>query len=123
SGVIVSISSIGGQRAHRPGLPYDITKGAIDAMTRALALDLAPDGIRVNAIAPGPIHTERSAQSTIARIDEIAGRVPLNRLGKPLEIGAAVAFLASDDAAYITGQVLNVDGGVTAQLSPPGMWI
>lgn len=120
-GAIVNISSIGGQRAHRPGLPYDITKGGIDAMTRALALDLAP--IRVNAIAPGPIETERTMAGNFDRVSAVAGRVPLNRLGGAVEIGSAVAFLASSDAAYITGQVLNVDGGVTAQLSPPGLWI
>lgn len=123
SGAIVNISSIGGQRAHRPGLPYDLTKGGIDAMTLALALDLAPDGIRVNAIAPGPIETERTMAGNFDDLAAVAGRVPLNRLGGTVEVGAAVAFLASDDAAYITGQVLNVDGGVTAQLSPPGLWI
>jgi len=122
-GNIVNISSVGGQRAHRPGLPYDITKGGIDSMTRALALDLAPDGIRVNAIAPGPIETEKTMAGNFDKLSAVAGRVPLNRLGGTTEIGAAVAFLASDDAAYITGQVLNVDGGVTAQLSPPGLWI
>ena len=122
-GSIVSISSIGGQRAHRPGLPYDMAKGGIDGMTRAMAIDLAPDGIRVNAVAPGPIHTEQSMVVKLAGSDEVPGRVPLGRLGLPVEVGAAVAFLASDDAAYITGQVLNVDGGVTTQLSPPGLWI
>ena len=122
-GSIVNISSVGGQRAHRPGLPYDITKGGIDAMTRALALDLAPDGIRVNAIAPGPIETEQTMAGNFDHVSAVAARVPLNRLGATTEIGAAVAFLASDDAAYITGQVLNVDGGATAQLSPPGLWI
>ena len=122
-GNIVNIGSIGGQRAHRPGLPYDITKGGVEAMTRALALDLAPYGIRVNAVAPGPIITERTMAANFDAVSVVAGRVPLNRLGGTTEIGAAVAFLASADAAFITGQVLNVDGGVTAQLSPPGLWI
>src|SRR5690606_5494678 len=78
-GNIVSISSVGGQRAHRPGLPYDMAKGGIDGMTRAMALDLAPDGIRVNAIAPGPILTERTIVAKLAQTDEVPGRVPLGR--------------------------------------------
>ena len=119
-GNIVNISSVGGLRAHRAGLPYDVTKGALDSMTRAMALDLAREGIRINAIAPGAIQNERTSSLDDPTIEALAQRIPLARLGLPLEIGAAVAFLASDDASYITGQVLYVDGGVTAQLSPPG---
>lgn len=115
-GSIINISSLGGLRAHWTGLPYDMTKGAIDAMTRAMALDLASYAIRVNAVAPGAILTEHSAPDRQAT----AGRIPLARFGSPLEIGNAVAFLASDDARYITGQILYVDGGLMAQLSPPG---
>jgi NAD(P)-dependent dehydrogenase (short-subunit alcohol dehydrogenase family) len=113
-GSIVSISSVGGGRAHWNGLPYDVTKGGIDAMTRAMSLDLANVGIRVNAIAPGWI-TDRDP--TNSQVRELAHRIPADRPGKTLEIGAAVAFLASDDAAYITGHILFVDGGLTAQLS------
>ncbi len=120
-GSIINISSVGGIRAHWSGLPYDMSKGAIDAMTRAMALDLARNGIRVNAVAPGAIFTGRGGlQPDDARLQAIAERIPLARFGVPLEIGSAVAFLASEDAAYITGQVLYVDGGITAQLSPPG---
>jgi 3-oxoacyl-[acyl-carrier protein] reductase len=118
-GNIIHISSVGGLRAHWRGLPYDVTKGAIDAMTRAMALELAAYGIRVNAIAPGAIRTERIPARDHPRVQEFAQRVPLARFGLPLEIGAAVAFLASPDASYITGQVIYVDGGITAQLSPP----
>ena len=114
-GNIVHISSVGGLRAHRPGLPYDLTKGAIDAMTRAMAIELAEYGIRVNAVAPGPIVTERSYPYILS----LAGRVPMGRCGTPLEIASVVAFLASDEASYITGQVIYVDGGVTAQLGTP----
>jgi NAD(P)-dependent dehydrogenase (short-subunit alcohol dehydrogenase family) len=113
-GNIVSISSVGGARAHWDGLPYDVTKGGIDAMTRAMALDLANEGIRVNAIAPGWI-IDRDPKDP--EVQELAHRIPTDRPGKTLEIGAAVAFLASDDAAYITGHILFVDGGLSVQLS------
>ncbi len=120
-GVIVNLSSVGATRAHHDGVPYDVTKGAIDAMTRAMAVDLGRHGIRVNAVAPGVTITHRS--TTLP--DSPAGRtmidgIPLRRFGSVGDIAATVAFLASDDASYITGQVLVVDGGITAQLSPGG---
>jgi NAD(P)-dependent dehydrogenase (short-subunit alcohol dehydrogenase family) len=115
-GNIIHISSVGGVRAHWTGLPYDVTKGAIDAMTRAMALELAEHGIRVNAVAPGATWTERTPAPDHPRHQAITQRVPLGRFGLPLEIGAAVAFLASPEADYITGQVLYVDGGITVQL-------
>jgi NAD(P)-dependent dehydrogenase (short-subunit alcohol dehydrogenase family) len=119
-GNIVNISSVGGLRAHWSGLPYDVTKGGLDAMTRAMALDLAQEGIRINGIAPGAIYKEGTPIPDEARFQAIAERIPMGRFGRSLEIGAVVAFLASADASYITGQTLYVDGGVTAQLSPPG---
>ncbi len=119
-GSIINISSVGGFRAHWTGHPYDLTKGALDTMTRAMALDLAQIGIRMNAIAPGAIATERSAPPDAPWIEPVSQRIPMGRFGTTLEIGAMVAFLASEDASYITGQVMYVDGGVTAQLSPPG---
>ena len=115
-GNIVHISSVGGLRAHWSGLPYDVTKGAIDGMTRAMALELAAHGIRVNAVAPGAIRTERTPAPGDPRLQAINRRIPLGRFGLALEIGAAVAFLASPDAGYITGQVIYVDGGITVQL-------
>ena len=119
-GNIVNISSIGGQRAHWRGLPYDVTKGAMDAMTRAMSLDLAPLGIRMNAVAPGPIRTERTLPADDPANQALVGRVPMGRMGSVEEIGAVVAFLASSDSSYITGQIISVDGGVSVQLSPPG---
>jgi NAD(P)-dependent dehydrogenase (short-subunit alcohol dehydrogenase family) len=120
SGVIVNISSVGGERAHWAGLPYDLTKGAINSMTRAMALELAPDGIRVNAVAPGAIRGWRTPPPDNDKVRALSARIPLGRMGTDLEVAAVVAFLASDEATYITGQILSVDGGVTAQLSPPG---
>jgi NAD(P)-dependent dehydrogenase (short-subunit alcohol dehydrogenase family) len=115
-GNIIHITSVGGLRAHWRGLPYDVTKGALDAMTRAMALELAEYGIRVNAVAPGATRTERTPPSDDPRAQAVARRVPLGRYGLPLEIGAAVAFLASPEASYIIGQVIYVDGGLTIQL-------
>ena len=118
-GSLIHISSVGGLRAHWRGLPYDLTKGALDAMTRAMALDLAEYGIRVNAVAPGfTIRYERLGTLREDSRLKVIPRIPLHRAGTPLDIGAAVAFLASEDASYITGQILYVDGGITAQLSP-----
>jgi len=118
-GSLIHISSVGGLRAHWRGLPYDLTKGALDAMTRAMALDLAEYGIRVNAVAPGFTPRNKSLNSRQEEFRSKAiPRIPLHRAGTPLDIAAAVAFLASDDASYITGQILYVDGGITAQLSP-----
>ncbi len=118
-GSIIHISSVGGLRAHFPGLPYDATKGALDSMTRVMGIELAQHGIRVNAIAPGAIYTENRMPLDHPKMQEYARRIPANRLGMPMEIGSVVAFLASDDASYINGQIIYVDGGITAQLSPP----
>jgi NAD(P)-dependent dehydrogenase (short-subunit alcohol dehydrogenase family) len=110
-GSIVNISSIGGTQAHWAGMPYDLTKGALNMMTMAMALELAEFHIRVNAVAPGAIRTAEMPE-------EYRARIPMLRAGNPLEIGAAIAFLVSEDASYITGTILPVDGGVLAQLYP-----
>lgn len=119
-GNIIHISSVGALRAHEMGLPYDVTKGAINAMTRAMAIDLSEYNIRVNAIAPGVTHTYRWSNAEHDAIQAVLGRIPLRRFGTVSDISAMVAFLASSEASYITGQILYVDGGITAQLSPPG---
>jgi NAD(P)-dependent dehydrogenase (short-subunit alcohol dehydrogenase family) len=118
-GNIIHISSVGGLRAHFPGLPYDATKGALDSMTRVMGIELAQYGIRVNAIAPGAIFTEFRLPLDHPKMKEYAERIPLNRFGMPVEIGNTVAFLSSNEASYIIGQVIYVDGGLIAQLSPP----
>ncbi len=119
-GSIVNISSVGAIRAHQRGLPYDVTKGAINAMTRAMAIDLGMYGIRVNAIGPGLTHTYRTdpARDTAA-YRAAADRVPLRRFGTPSDMASTVAFLTSAEASYITGQVIYVDGGLVVQLDPP----
>lgn len=118
-GTIVMISSVGAQRAHQLGLPYDMTKGAINSLARAMAVGLGPYGIRVNAVGPGVTRTYRWPDDGAAE-SPIMTQIPLRRPGTVDEIAAAVAFLASSEASYITGQAIYVDGGITAQLSPPG---
>jgi len=117
---IVNISSLGATRAHRAAVAYDASKGAVDAATRAMALELAPRGIRVNAVAPGPVVNDRFALLDPAQQQTRAQPVPLGRVGDGSDVAGAVAFLASADASFITGQILNVDGGLSAQLRPPG---
>jgi NAD(P)-dependent dehydrogenase (short-subunit alcohol dehydrogenase family) len=112
-GAIVNMSSWGSIRAHRQMAAYDASKGGIDAFTRAAAVDLAPYGIRVNAVAPGTVKTESFAAA--------GDQVPLGRPAEPADIAAVVAFLASDDAGYVTGQVIQVDGGMGAQGRPPAL--
>jgi 3-oxoacyl-[acyl-carrier protein] reductase len=89
-------------------------------MTRAMAIDLAEYGIRVNAVGPGATRTRRTPPDDHSVVKEMSGRIPLGRFGLVSEIGSAVAFLVSSEASYITGQIIYVDGGITAQLSPPG---
>ncbi|HOI56283.1 MAG TPA: glucose 1-dehydrogenase [Phycisphaerae bacterium] len=120
-GSIIHLSSVGGLRAHRGTPGYDASKGAIDALTRAMALDLAPHRIRVNAVAPGFTPDDPVRLSHADSVRSKAAGIPLGREGTGEEVAAVVAFLASDAAAYITGQILYVDGGLTAQLTPPGI--
>ena len=111
-GAIINMSSGGATRAHRAFTAYDATKGGIEALTRAMALDLGPYGIRVNALMPGSIDT--SGLDLDQR--QLRGEnVPLGRIGEPHDLTGAALFLASDDAAYITGDVIRVDGGMLAQ--------
>lgn len=111
-GCIINMSSGGATRAHRAFTAYDATKGGIEALTRAMALDLGPYNIRVNALMPGSIDT---AGLDIDQRTLRGENVPLGRIGEPHDMTGAALFLASDDAAYITGDVIRVDGGMLAQ--------
>lgn len=119
AGSIINISSFASVRSHRSQAAYDATKGGIEAFTRAIALDLAPFGIRANVVGPGAVHTEMHERRGPEAQRKRAQIVPLGRVGFPEDIASAVAFLASDDASYITGQSIYVDGGMLVQLRPP----
>ena len=112
-GNIINISSLIGVMPSNDVIAYCISKAGIISLTKNLAQQCAPQGVRVNAILPGPIDTSmlRSTVSSNKEMHEYARNNPMRRLGKPEDIAAAVAFLASDDASYITGALLNVDGG------------
>src|SRR5690606_30887791 len=110
---IVNIGSVSGVAHVRTGSPYGMSKAALHQLTRNRACEWAADGVRVNTVAPWYIRTRRS-QPVLADadyLDEVLERTPMGRIGEPEEVGAAVAFLCLPAAAYITGQVLAVDGG------------
>jgi gluconate 5-dehydrogenase len=118
SGRIVNTASIMGTVA-RPTIPaYVSSKGALEALTKALAVELAPHGITVNAVGPGYVATEMNAALVAdPEFDAmVRAKTPVGRWGDPVEIAAAAVFLASDEAAYVTGQKLIVDGGMTTAL-------
>ena len=112
-GVILNITSVNAVVANHDGTAYAASKGGVALLTKVMAISLADHGIRVNAIGPGPVKTAMEAavlaDPTKRRIREI--RTPLRRMAEPEEVAAVAAFLASDDASYLTGQTLYVDGG------------
>jgi NAD(P)-dependent dehydrogenase (short-subunit alcohol dehydrogenase family) len=125
-GAVVLVSSVQGLSCQTGVAAYAASKGTLDALTRAMALDHAPDGIRVNAVLPGTVDTPMARASAnlfrgqSSADDVIAGwgRLhPLGRVAQPREIAQAVAFLLSDEASFITGTMLTIDGGLLAQLS------
>ncbi|MEC5213060.1 NAD(P)-dependent dehydrogenase (short-subunit alcohol dehydrogenase family) [Polaromonas sp. CG_9.5] len=113
-GSIVNMSSVNGVLAIPTIASYNVSKGGINQLTRVMALALADKGIRVNAVAPGTIATELAAKAVLTSEDakaRILSRTPMKRLGDPAEIADTVAYLASDAASYITGEIVVVDGG------------
>jgi len=112
-GSIVNLSSTAAEFASRGQVNYAASKGGINGLTHALAKELAARNVRVNAVAPGMIETDMSQVVRGIAGEQIKKLIPLKRIGQPEEIAAVVAFLASDDAAYLTGQVLRVDGGLS----------
>lgn len=111
SGCIINISSIWGLRGASCEVTYATTKAALVGLTRSLALELAPSGIRVNAVAPGCIETDMVRALGQETRDMLVDATPMGRLGTPEDIADAVSFLASDKASFMTGQILTADGG------------
>jgi 3-oxoacyl-[acyl-carrier protein] reductase len=113
AGRIINISSVAADYVNIGQANYAASKGAINSFTRALAVELAKRGVTVNAIAPGFIETDMSAAVRNKAGDRIAKYIPMRRIGTPEDIAKVAVFLASAESAYITGQVLTVDGGLT----------
>jgi len=111
-GRIINISSVVASMGNPGQANYCASKGAVDAMTRSLAREVGSRGITVNAVAPGFITTDMTAALGDDATRHLTGQIPLGRLGSPEDVAAAVSFLASDEAGYITGQVLHVNGGM-----------
>lgn len=113
AGCIVNVSSVNAIRGHEGVAVYSATKAALDGFTRSLARELGPRNIRVNSVAPGYFESDMVSDMDPAQKERIARRTPLRRLARIGEIAAAVHFLASEQASFITGQTLVVDGGIT----------
>lgn len=113
SGRIINMSSVASHTSNPGQSNYAASKGGVEGFTRCFATEIARRGITVNAVAPGFIETDMTTAVVNAAGDQIKKRIPVRRLGRPEDVAAAVLFLASDDASYITGQTITVDGGLT----------
>jgi 3-oxoacyl-[acyl-carrier protein] reductase len=112
SGRIINISSVSGLLGNPGQANYAASKAGLEGFTRSLALEVASRGITANVVAPGMIETDMTASLDDGAVDALRGRIPMSRLGTPDDVAAAVCFLASDEASYITGQVVSVNGGM-----------
>ena len=112
AGAIVTLSSMWGVTGGSCEAPYSAAKAGVIGLTKALAKELGPSGIRVNCVAPGAICTDMTAFLTLEDRAALAEETPLGRMGTPEEVAEAVRFLAGEEARFITGQVLRVDGGM-----------
>jgi 3-oxoacyl-[acyl-carrier protein] reductase len=118
-GAVVNISTIGARKTLTSTAPYAASKAALEYLTRSLARELGPRGVRVNAVAPGLVRTRTSRVHWEGGRDaELARRLPLRRIGEPEDVADAVAFLLSEESSWITGVVLDVDGGSLLVGSP-----
>jgi NAD(P)-dependent dehydrogenase (short-subunit alcohol dehydrogenase family) len=114
-GAIVNNASVSGVRNPNPGLSlYSASKAAAIALTRSAAMEYAPRGVRINAVAPGRVVTDMMLASGIADMAQVAAGLPLRRMGRPEEVASAVCWLLSDEASYIVGHILCADGGFLA---------
>jgi glucose 1-dehydrogenase len=115
AGVIINVTSVHEEIPSPGGAPYDAAKGGLRSISRTLALELAPQGVRVNNIAPGMIVTPMTADRVEdpQKLEESKQRIPMRRPGQPQEVANVALFLASDDASYVTGSSYFVDGGLT----------
>lgn len=111
-GAIINLTSVSALDGRQGQIAYSAAKGAVVAMTRTAARELAPQGIRVNAVAPGYVETRLVDDLEDAKREEIESAIDLGRFASPEEVASVIAFLASDDASYVVGQILRVDGGL-----------
>ena len=120
-GTIVNTASISGLGANRSLSAYYAAKGGVVNFTRYLAIEHGPEGIRVNAVCPGPVNTHPGLMDVPPLLDEYMDRIPLRRLATAEDIAEAICFLSSEDAAYISGHNLVVDGALTAWTGEPDL--